>query len=514
MADHVQFTVGHRPGRLLLRPALPLAARQQREHQRAAAPVLPQGHRPVRATARSTSTRSPPSSTAGPARPSAGSTPAQALSEALTAAACMEAAAAAHTPAKAPRMLRARPPSLKTAAHRWRGRPCGGSRPRRPLRPLRAAQRGQARGLPHRHAAPRSPAQAVSAVSGSKPLAVMLRRPIEPAPGMRDEIRDMSRQSAGECAGRRHAGGRAAVGTRRPGRVAYHDRVARATSAVGPAEAARFPRELTSPAGRWVLIRDAEGLGRGGRHTHSCVTHRELAGGRGRRRGRAAPRRVGPCCAARWRSPPWPPSPHTRRTACSAPRPGGDQGRRSPAPPGRGQRRPRAERAGRAAFASAVPAAFAAVAARRAGSRAAGPPCLTVRQRRGGPPQALATDRAAPPARRRMAGRTRGVQPAVEAHHPGRPDRRGVCQQRRCTRRARLLVPLVAAAGVGTSRVLLGVHWPTDVLTGWLFAEGWLGLAESVAPASGRAHGRASRRRPGSPRPRREHGDDPAVSHR
>ena len=33
---------------LLLRPRLPLATRQQREHQRAAAPVLPQGHRPVR----------------------------------------------------------------------------------------------------------------------------------------------------------------------------------------------------------------------------------------------------------------------------------------------------------------------------------------------------------------------------------------------------------------------------------------------------------------------------------
>ena len=37
----------HRPGHLLLRPPLTVAARQQREHQRAAAPVLPQGHRPV-----------------------------------------------------------------------------------------------------------------------------------------------------------------------------------------------------------------------------------------------------------------------------------------------------------------------------------------------------------------------------------------------------------------------------------------------------------------------------------
>jgi hypothetical protein len=62
----------HRCPRLLLRPPQPVATRLQREHQRTAAPVLPQTPRPRPPSPNTTSTPSPPNSTDALDKPSAG----------------------------------------------------------------------------------------------------------------------------------------------------------------------------------------------------------------------------------------------------------------------------------------------------------------------------------------------------------------------------------------------------------------------------------------------------------
>jgi undecaprenyl-diphosphatase len=57
-------------------------------------------------------------------------------------------------------------------------------------------------------------------------------------------------------------------------------------------------------------------------------------------------------------------------------------------------------------------------------------------------------------------------------------------------RRGLIAVVVVLLALIGLSRVVLGVHYPTDVLAGWLLASAWLALLAHTLPPDGLISGR------------------------
>lgn len=71
---------------------------------------------------------------------------------------------------------------------------------------------------------------------------------------------------------------------------------------------------------------------------------------------------------------------------------------------------------------------------------------------------------------------------------------------RRYAHPARALVAL-SVLGAGFTRLYLGVHWPTDVLAGWLLGVALVTLGTGVTPVTPAATGRACPgRSPVSPR--------------
>ncbi|WP_395759647.1 phosphatase PAP2 family protein [Streptomyces althioticus] len=80
--------------------------------------------------------------------------------------------------------------------------------------------------------------------------------------------------------------------------------------------------------------------------------------------------------------------------------------------------------------------------------------------------------------------------------------------------RTALTVAAVSVAGVGLTRIWLGVHWPTDVLGGWLFGASTVVAAVAAhrrlrPPPRGTAPRRSGGRRPPSPEFAPSTSDDP-----